>query len=67
MGRQHAKRRSMKISQAQKRRKKLGKLRRAYGKTDSETKKEQILEKVFKIAPWLSKEKFLEPLQKEES
>ena len=57
MGRQHSKRRSMKIKQAQKRRAKLAKLRKLYkeGKKD----KDKILEKVFKIAPWLTKEEFL--------
>ena len=61
MGRQHSKRRSMKIKQAQKRRGKLAKLRQLYkeGKKD----KDKILEKVFKIAPWLNKEEFLKPSQ----
>jgi len=62
MGRQHSKRRSMKIRQKQKRSKKLSRLREEYGKA-STGKKEQILKKVFKLAPWLTKEKFLEPVK----
>lgn len=62
MGRENKKRRSMKIKQAQKRRVKLGKLRQLYqeGKKD----KEKILEKVNKIAPWLSEEEFLKSIEK---
>ena len=55
----------MKIKQAQKRRTKLAKLRQLYneGKKD----KDKILEKVFKIAPWLNKEEFLKPIKGKES
>ncbi len=63
MGRQHSKRRSMVIRQKQKRRAKLAQLRKLYkeGKKD----KGKILEKVFKIAPMLSKEEFLKPTKEE--
>jgi hypothetical protein len=30
-------------------------------------KKDQILKKVFKLAPWLTKEKFLEPVKKKKA
>lgn len=59
MGREDPKRRSMKIKQAQKRAKKLAKLRQLYLRAKTEQEKEKVLEKVFKIAPWLSREEFL--------
>lgn len=64
MGKEDPKRRSMKIRQAQKRAKKLAKLRQLYIKTTDKKEKEKILEKVFKIAPWLTEEEFLKPLKK---
>ena len=64
MGRCRPKRRSMVIKQNQKRRVKLGKLRQKYVKTNSDMEKEKILEKVFKIASWLTKEKFLASVKK---
>lgn len=47
----------MKIRQAQKRRAKLAKLRLLLLK--GILSKEKVMEKVFKIAPWLSEEEFL--------
>ena len=41
------------------RKRKLAKLRQEYLAAKSQEKKEKILEKVSKIAPWLSKEEFL--------
>jgi len=63
MGRQHRKKRRMEIQQKQKRRIKLKKLRTAYDQADTSSEKDQILEKVKKIAPWLSKKEFLAPLK----
>lgn len=53
----------MKIRQKQKRSRKLKKLRQAYDESNKVTEKNQILDKVAKIAPWLSKEEFLAPLK----
>ncbi|MGB9911293.1 MAG: hypothetical protein ACPLKP_01670 [Microgenomates group bacterium] len=64
MGKEDPKRRSMKIKQSHKRAKKLAKLRQLYIKAQSKEEKEKIWEKAFKIAPWLSLEEFLKPLQK---
>jgi hypothetical protein len=65
MGRSNPKRRKMKIQQKQKRQKKLGKLREKYVESGSKTRRKKILDKVFKLAPWLTKEKFLEPVKEE--
>ena len=62
MGKEDPKRRSLKIKKAQKRAKKLARLRQLYAQAKTEQEKEKILEKLFKIAPWLSKEEFLKPL-----
>ncbi len=59
MGKEDSKRRSLKIKQAQKRAKKLAKLRHLYLEAKTPEEKEKVLEKVFKIAPWLSQEEFL--------
>ncbi|MFC1710982.1 DUF6800 family protein [Patescibacteria group bacterium] len=67
MGRDHSKKRQMTIRQKQKRRQKLAKLRSVYVKSDSSSKKEQILEKVLKIAPKLSPEEFLKSLKPEKT
>lgn len=64
MGKEDPKRRSLKIKQAQKRGKKLAKLRQLYLEAKTSQEKEKIWEKVFKIAPWLSEEEFLRPLEK---
>ena len=64
MGREHKKRRRMVIRQSQKRKLKLKKLRQAYVRTEDNAKKEQLLAKVFKLAPWLTKEEFLQPVAK---
>jgi len=63
MGKEDPKRRSLKIKQAQKRAKKLARLRQLYAKAKTEQEKEKVLERLFKIAPWLSKEEFLKPLK----
>ncbi len=44
-----------------KRREKLKKLREKYKLAKTDQEREKILEKVRKIAPWLSKEEFLNP------
>lgn len=64
MGREHRKRRRMVIRQKQNRSAKLKKLRADYAKADTTSKKDQILAKVAKVAPWLSEEDFLAPLKK---
>jgi hypothetical protein len=66
MGRQHRKKRRMSIRQRQKRQKKLAKLREKYSKADSQTEKDQILKKVYKISPQLTKEEFEKPLKNKE-
>jgi len=63
MGKKDPKRRSLKIKQTQKRAKKLARLRQLYAKAKTEQEKEKVLENLFKIAPWLSKEEFLKPLR----
>jgi hypothetical protein len=63
MGREHKKRRRMKIRQKQKRQKKLAKLREKYLAANMDSERKEVLEKVYKIAPWLTKEKFLEPIK----
>jgi len=64
MGREHRKRRRTVIRQKQNRQAKLKKLRTAYAKAKTTSKKDQILSKVAKVAPWLSEEQFLAPLKK---
>jgi hypothetical protein len=59
MGREHKKRRSMKIKQAQLRKSKLAKLRSKYLEAGMESDKDSIWEKAAKIAPWLTKAEFL--------
>jgi len=44
-----------------KRREKLKRLREKYKLAKTKVEKEKILEKVRKIAPWLSEEEFLNP------
>jgi len=63
MAREHRKKRRMQIRQRQKRARKLAKLREKYAKSKTSRAQEEILKKVFKIAPWLSKEQFLEPVE----
>ena len=65
MGREHKKRRSMKIRQAQLRGAKLVKLRKKYVLAKNESEKELILGKVFKIAPHLAEKDFLKTVKKE--
>jgi hypothetical protein len=56
--------RSIQIKIKRKRKKKLQVLRQQYARAEMLLEKERILEKVKKIAPWLSKEEFLRPLKK---
>jgi hypothetical protein len=63
MGKGSPKRRKFEIRKAQKRSQKLAKLRLLYTKANSPKEKEKILEKVFKISPWLTKEEFLKPIK----
>jgi len=46
-----------------KRKEKLRKLRAKYSLAGSDEEKKKIMEKVRKIAPWLSPEEFLKPLE----
>jgi len=52
------------IEKRRKRREKLKKLREKYLLAKTKEEKERILEKLRKIAPWLSEEEFLAPLKK---
>ena len=52
------------IEKRRKRREKLKKLREKYLLAKTKEEKERILEKLRKIAPWLSEEGFLAPLKK---
>lgn len=63
MGKVASKRRSLKIKQGQKRRRELAKLRKKYSQAKTKTEKERVLEKVFRIAPFLSEKEFLAPLK----
>jgi len=60
------KRRRFEIRKKQKRRRKLKKLRELFAKAKSKEEKEKILEKVSRIAPWLSEEEFLSSLKKKD-
>jgi len=61
MGRHRVKHRSSQIKIKQKRKVKLAKLRDGYALAKTREAKDKALEKVQKIAPWLSKEEFLTP------
>ena len=56
--------RSLQIRIRRKRKQKLKKLRQKYAEAQTISEKERILEKVKRIAPWLSREEFLAPLKK---
>ena len=43
---------------------KMEKLRTRYTEAKSATQKEQVLEKLGRITPWLSQEEFVAPLKK---
>lgn len=58
------KKRSMKIKIKLRKQSKLAKLRRKYAEAKYSQEKEKILEKVFRLTPWLSKNEFLTPLDK---
>lgn len=57
-------RRKFQIKKRQKRQRKLKDLRKRYSEAKTKAKKDRILRKVFKVAPYLTKERFLEPLEK---
>jgi hypothetical protein len=58
--------RKTELHQRRKRKEKLRKLRSKYALAKTNQEKEKILEKVKRIAPWLSEEEFLEPLKKKQ-
>ena len=58
--------RSTEIHQRQVRARKLGILRKLYQESTSEKDRTAILEKVGRIASWVTKETFLAPLEKKE-
>nr|BAL57739.1 hypothetical protein HGMM_F52D02C18 [uncultured Acetothermia bacterium]BAL59067.1 hypothetical protein HGMM_OP3C222 [Candidatus Acetothermum autotrophicum] len=51
------------IARRRHRREKLWKLRIKYARATSEAERQRILEKAFKVAPTLTREEFLTPLQ----
>ncbi len=51
------------IRKKRKRRKKLAQLRKKYLLAKTEAERNKILEKVARLAPWLSKDEFLAPLK----
>lgn len=59
MSKLNSKRRAFKIKKNHRRSKKLFKLRQKYQKAKTKGERQRVLEKVFKIAPWLSEEEFL--------
>lgn len=59
------KRRSFEIKKKQKRSKKLKKLRLAFIESKTKQTKQAVLEKVFKIAPHISEQEFLDSLKQE--
>lgn len=61
MGRINSKKRTIHIKIARNRRVKLDHLRHLYQTSKSEIEKEKILEKLAKIAPWLSQKELLNP------
>ncbi len=58
--------REAEIRRRRKRKEKLEKLRKKYQEAKAEEEKRKILEKVSKIAPWLSQEEFLATIRKVE-
>ncbi len=52
------------LNRRRKRKEKYKKLRQKYISTKTQSEKEKILQKVNKIAPWLSQEEFLTGIQK---
>jgi uncharacterized protein with von Willebrand factor type A (vWA) domain len=63
MGRIASKRRSFKIKKKQKHQKELAKLRKAYTKARTEDERKKVLEKLTRLAPYLSKKEFLIPFK----
>lgn len=58
-----SKKRTIRIRIRKKRKRKLTKLRQEYLAAKNNEKKDKILEKIKKIAPWLSQENFLTPIK----
>ena len=54
------------IRKKRKRKEKLRKLREKYKLAKTQDEKDKILEKVWKIAPWISREEFLNSIKQEE-
>lgn len=63
MSKLNSKRKAFKIKKNHKRSKKLFKLRQKYQKAKSKGEKDKVLEKVFKVSPWLSEEEFLSSIK----
>lgn len=59
MSREHKKRRAFQIKRKQKRKEQLHLLKEKYLKATEEKEKQQIKEKMFRIAPWLEIDKYL--------
>ena len=59
------KKRKIRIRIRKRRKRKLAKLRQEYYLAKTREKKEEILERFKKIAPWLSEEEFLTSVKKE--
>jgi len=51
------------LRQRRNRKQKLKKLREKFALAKTKEEKEKILEKDFKIAPWLTEEEFLKPIK----
>jgi len=60
------KRRKFKIKKRRKRREKIKKLRNLYLKAKTEKQKQDVFEKAKKVSIFITKEKFLSPLEKKE-
>jgi hypothetical protein len=63
MGRVSPTKRKMAIAQKRKKQKKLKKLRQKYLAAKTSEEKSSLLEKVYRLAPWLTKKKFLAPIK----
>ena len=63
MSRLRKKYRQRQIATRRKRKTKLGKLRQVYGLAKTKEKKDEVLKKLAKLAPWLSEKEFLASLK----
>jgi hypothetical protein len=59
MGKVNSKKRRIKIRIRNNRKMELAKLRRRYVATKTDGNQEKVMEKVHRIAPWLSRDEFL--------